>query len=306
MAFFLGIDGGGSKTTCVVGDEAAILGRSTTSGSNVLKVGEKSARQALQEAIERACAQANLTPAQIQRSCIGLAGAARTEVREIVQRILAEILPSSFEIISDMEIALEAAFGKGPGVVVISGTGSVAYGRNPKGQTVRAGGWGHAISDEGSGYWIGKTAVATAVNEGEDSKDTCLLKMIAKAWGVSTHQQVVKVANSVPMPDFAALFPIVQQAAEKQNKQAITVLTSAGEELAKLADAVVTGVFTSSDHVRVAMSGGVFAHSSLVREVFYNCVKAAHRRAELVDQLVEPVLGALQRARRPTRNEHLG
>ena len=60
-------------------------------------------------------------------------------------------------------IALEAAFGSGPGVIVIAGTGSIAYGRNREGQTARAGGWGFAISDEGSGHWIGRTAVAAAI-----------------------------------------------------------------------------------------------------------------------------------------------
>ena len=305
MAFFLGVDGGGSKTSCIVGDETSILGNSVTAGSNVLRVGKESARQALHEAIRRACATAGIIPAKIQRACIGLAGAARPEVRDTVQQIVADVLPGNFEITGDMEIALEAAFNDGPGVIVIAGTGSIAYGRSAEGQTARAGGWGSAISDEGSGYWIGRTAVAIAVNEGEGAKDVCLLKMIAKAWSVSTHQQVVMAANSVPVPDFAALFPIVQQAAGKQNKQALKVLTAAGEELGKLAKAVIVQTFAAGDDVRVAMSGGVFAHSPQVREVFYNCVKAEYPGIKLADQVVEPVLGALQRARRTARRENV-
>jgi glucosamine kinase len=306
VAIFLGIDGGGSKTACVVGDESSILGHSTTTGSNVLKVGEDAARQALHEAVRRACANAKITPAQIQRSCIGLAGAARPEVREIVQRIVAAVLPENLEIVGDMEIALEAAFGDGPGVIVIAGTGSIAYARNAHGQTARAGGWGPAISDEGSGYWIGRLAVATAVEHGEDTKDACLLKIIAKAWGLSTHAEVVIAANALPPPDFAALFPLVQQAAEKQNQQAIRVLTAAGEELAKLARSAITRAFADTHDVRVGMSGGVFAHSAQVREVFYNCLKAEYPGITLSDQVVEPVLGALQRARRLTRKDNAG
>jgi N-acetylglucosamine kinase-like BadF-type ATPase len=297
VAIFLGIDGGGSKTSCLVGDETSILGSTVTAGSNVLRVGKESARQALHEAIRQACAKANITPAHIQCACVGLAGAARPGVRDTVQQILAEVLPGNFEITGDIEIALEAAFNDDPGVIVIAGTGSIAYGRNAQGQTAREGGWGFAISDEGSGYWIGKTAVATVVNEGEDAKDVCLLKMIAKAWSVSTHQQVVVAANSIPSPDFAALFPIVQQAAEKQNKQALKVLIAAGEELAKLAKSVIDRAFTNTDDVRIAMSGGVFAHSPQVREVFYNCLKAEYPKVNLIDRVVEPVLGALQRAR---------
>jgi glucosamine kinase len=305
VAFFLGIDGGGSKTSCIVGDETSVLGTSVTAGSNLLRVGQESAQHALHEAIRQACAEANVAPQQIQRACIGLAGAARPDVRDTVQQIVAEVLPGNVEITGDMEIALEAAFNDDPGVIVIAGTGSIAYGRNAEGQTTRAGGWGFAISDEGSGYWIGKTAVATVVNAGESAKDVCLLKMIAKAWSVSTHQQVVMAANSVPLPDFAALFPIVQQAADKQNKQAVRVLAAAGEELGKLAKSVIAQTFATRDDVHVAMSGGVFAHSAQVREVFYNCVKAEYPGIKLVDRVVEPVLGALQRARRMARTENV-
>ena len=68
-------------------------------------------------------------------------------------------------------IALEAAFGSGPGVIVIAGTGSIAYGRNREGQTARAGGWGFAISDEGSGHWIGRTAVAAAIGAWDEDPE---------------------------------------------------------------------------------------------------------------------------------------
>ena len=301
MAVFLGIDGGGSKTSCLIGDEKSVLGSGMAAGSNVVRLGENSARQALHEAIRHACASANVIPAQIQRACAGLAGAARPEVQDAVRRIIAEVISGNIEITSDMEITLEAAFGEGPGVIVIAGTGSIAYGRNVQGQTARAGGWGFAISDEGSGYWIGKTAVATAVKEGEQIQDTCLLKAIAKSWGVTTHQQVVMAANGMPAPDFAALFSVVQKAAEKQNKQAREVLTQAGKELVVLAEDVLSRVFTEADSVPVAMSGGVFAHSSQVREVFYNRLSKEYPNVQLIEDVVEPVHGALQRARKHAR-----
>ena len=108
---------------------------------------------------------------EISRVCVGLAGAARPEISELVRGMVSETLsgeikPAEIKIVGDMVIALEAAFGSGPGVIVIAGTGSIAYGRNSKGQTARAGGWGFAISDEGSGHWIGRTAVAAALVHG--------------------------------------------------------------------------------------------------------------------------------------------
>lgn len=301
MAFFLGIDGGGSKTSCVVGDDLSILGRGTSGGSNIVRLGKESARHSLHEAIHQACAAAKITPKQIHQGCAGLAGAARAEVRDTAQRIIAEIIPSKIEVTADMEIALEAAFGDGAGVIVIAGTGSIAYGRNTKGETTRAGGWGFAISDEGSGYWIGRTAVAIAVAEGEQTQDTCLLKLIAKAWGVTAHQEIVLKANASPAPDFAALFPIVVQAAEKQNKQAQTVLGRAASELAGLAKDVINRAFTDQANVPVAMSGGVFAHSTQVREDFSKQLSAECPQTRLTHEVVEPVQGALQRARKQSR-----
>jgi glucosamine kinase len=301
VAIFLGIDGGGSKTSCLIGDESSVLGSGTSAGSNVIRVGEEIARQSLHQAIREACAAANVTPAQIEYACVGLAGAARPEIQDVVHLIIAEIIPGKIEVTADMEITLEAAFGDGPGVIVIAGTGSIAYGRNAQEQTARAGGWGFAISDEGSGYWIGRTAVATAVHEGEQTQDTCLLKAIAKSWGVTTHQQVVMTANGTPAPDFAALFPIVLKAAEKQNKQAREVLMQASKELVGLAEEVINQVFPDTDSVAVAMSGGVFAHSSQVREVFYNRLSKEYPNVQLIEDVVEPVQGALQRARKQAR-----
>ena len=181
MAIFLGIDGGGSKTSCLIGDETSILGSGSAAGSNVVRVGETQAREALSTAIRQACAVAQVTPSQIQRVCVGLAGAARPEVRDRVFAIISELIPGEVEVVGDIVITLQAAFGTGPGVIVIAGTGSIAYGRNTEGQTARAGGWGFAISDEGSGHWIGRTLVAAAIRASDESANQMKAKARAPA-----------------------------------------------------------------------------------------------------------------------------
>ena len=135
--------------------------------------------------------------------------------------------------VTDAVIALEAAFGPGPGVIVIAGTGSVAYGRNVAGQTAHAGGWGFAISDEGSGHWIGRTAVSgvmRAYDEGRadaDARNTLLPAGIMRAWGVGTHGQLVLAANATPARDFAGLFPEVLRAADAGDASAADAETAA-------------------------------------------------------------------------------
>src|SRR6266567_1948460 len=99
VAIFLGIDGGGSKTSCLIGDETSILGAGTAPGSNPVRVGEARAREALAAAIRQACAVANIRPSQIQRTCAGVAGAARSEVRNPTHRFIAELVPGEVDVV---------------------------------------------------------------------------------------------------------------------------------------------------------------------------------------------------------------
>jgi glucosamine kinase len=302
MAFYLGIDGGASKTACLVGDGNSVLGRGNAGSSNLVRVGEAKARESLAEAIGQACAQASITPMQLARTCVGMAGAARTEIGQVAHRVMADLVSGEVEIVGDMVIALEAAFGGGPGVVVIAGTGSIAFGANAEAQIARAGGWGFAVSDEGSGYWIGCAAVAAAMRAHDAGGRPLLIENIMNFWKVETFEQLVLAANASPPPDFAALFPVVLSAAEANDPLARDVLTRAGNELAALAKIVVRRVFAEGGNVPVAMSGGVFANSALVRQVFYNSLRSEYPDAAVKSAVVEPVQGALALARKAAQH----
>ena len=300
MAIFLGIDGGGSKTSCLVGDEASILGAGMAAGSNVVRVGEAQAREALATAIRQACTVANIAPPQIHRVCVGLAGAGQPDINELVLRIISELIPCKIEVVGDMVIALEAAFGRGPGVIVIAGTGSIAYGRNAEGQTVRAGGWGFAISDEGSGHWIGRAAVAATMRafDEDQGENKPRLDILMKPWRMETHEQLVLAANATAPHDFAALFPAVLSLADSGDRIARQVLAHAGTELAALAKIVIRRLLPQLGAVPVAMSGGVFRSSALVRQVFYTSLRSEHPDAAIGPSVIEPVRGALELARK--------
>jgi glucosamine kinase len=304
VAIYLGIDGGGSKSSCLIGDETSVLGAGTGGPSNVVRVGEAQARESLTTAIYQACRVANLEPSQIGSVCVGLAGAARPEISELVTDIIAEVLsgkikPAQIKVVGDMVIALEAAFGSGPGVIVIAGTGSIAYARNAEGQTARAGGWGFAISDEGSGHWIGRTAVAAAIGARDEDpgQNVPLIDILLKSWRLETIEQLVPAANATPPPDFAALFPSVLMLADSGDCIARDVMSQAGAHLATLVETLLRRSFPSSEAVPVAMSGGVFASSALVRQVFYNTLSSTHPNAVLTPGVIEPVRGALALAR---------
>jgi glucosamine kinase len=308
VAYYLGVDGGGSKTTCAVADESTLLATFSAGPSNITRVGQVRARESLHEAVRQACAAAGIDPRQVQRACIGVAGAGRDEIAGAVRQMVAELIPAEIEVVGDMQIALAAAFAAGPGVLVIAGTGSIAYGRNARGATARAGGWGYAISDEGSAHWIGRHAVAgllRTIDEsiGEDAQAVAeglpLFCELQAAWKLHSLDEFVRSANS--NPDFAALFPAILAAADAGDEVAQQVLTQASRELAKLAGIVVRRLFTDDtgklSAIPLAMAGGVFRYSPRVREVFCDEVHKLTLEVEVNPQVVEPVAGALTIAR---------
>jgi glucosamine kinase len=295
VAIFLGIDGGGSKTTCVVGNEAEILGTGAAGPSNVVRVGEERARESLTEAIRQACAAADISPWDLQKTCIGIAGGGRSEVSSTVRRILAEIVSGEIEVVGDMITTLEAAFGAGPGVIVIAGTGSVAYGRNSAGELVRVGGWGYAVSDEGSAHWIGREAVSAGLRAEDEGAKSELLNAVQGVWSLASREQLIVAANS--RPDFAVLFPTVATQADAGDAVARDVLNRAGRELARLGKMAIGELFRDAASVQVGMSGGVFQHSAIVRELFYNEISSGHPNAVIGSRIVDPVEGALRMAR---------
>ena len=302
MSYFLGIDGGGTKTTCAVGDETSLLATATAGPSNIVRVGESEARESLLRSVRQACAAAGIAPDEVVRTCVGGAGAARPELAAVVRRILAEILATPIDVVGDMQTALEAAFDTGPGVIVNAGTGSFAYGRNRQGKTLRAGGWGFAIGDEGSAHWIGHEAVSAVLRDSERREDAAtlnessLVKGLYKAWGVNSLLDLARAGNSLPPPDFAVLFPAVAGSGDEVARQ---VLRKAARELAELAGVVIRRLFLQEDGiVPVAMTGGVFRHAEIVRQVFYNELRKLEPRAQLNPEVVDPVEGALRMARR--------
>jgi N-acetylglucosamine kinase-like BadF-type ATPase len=296
----------------VVADENNILGTATSTGSNITRHGEACVREALHAGVRDACAAARIDPANVVSACIGLSGAGRPEVRDAVTRMMREVLHGQIEVVTDLETTLEAAFGDGPGVITIAGTGSIAYGRDAAGQTARAGGWGLAISDEGSGQWIGRAAVSAVLGATDAGEDPALLKPILELWKLTTLDELVRHANASPPPDFSSLVPLVLDVAENPRPSgawtghptdpvAQSVLRRAGGELAILAASVMRRLFGAQASVRVAMAGGVFRQSEVVRRVFYNGVNAEFPQATVQAEIVDAVDGALARARKAMR-----
>lgn len=288
MSFFLGIDGGGSKTEWVLADEAgAVLARATTAGANLRRVTPAELRATLRDGVEKLRRTAALPSLAFEAVCAGFAGAGDSQARAMAREVLADLLhPRWLYVVGDMEVALEAAVGAGRGVVLVAGTGSVAYGRNDLGQQARAGGEGPEAGDAGSGYDIGRRALDAARRACSREPQTILARMLRE----SLETQAIE--------EIAALVPHVVEAARAGDPTARGILAQAGTALAGLAVTVLRELNLLDTEVRVATTGGVFAASAEVFARVREELGAAAPRATVEPLRVAPAEGAVRLGQR--------
>src|ERR671916_3179556 len=168
----IGIDGGGTKTRAVVADERGRWIADVVGPGSAVRPGqvERSA-QVITDVVRDALASCEMTHVRPKVLCVGVAGVGRDPEREALwQALLARDLADEVVIHAGFAVALDDAFGDGPGILLIAGTGSVAFGRGPSGTFGRAGGWGPIFGDEGSGQWLGRRALS-AVAAAADGRE---------------------------------------------------------------------------------------------------------------------------------------
>jgi N-acetylglucosamine kinase-like BadF-type ATPase len=297
MSFVLGIDGGGSKTAAAVSNGASVFLSQSARGCNLNTVPRDTACAALKEAVQGALAAARILPQDISAVCAGIAGAASSEVAAKISAILAELIPEvPIRVVGDAVIALEAAFSGGPGVVCISGTGSVALGRNERGDSTRAGGWGRMVSDEGSGHWIGQRAVSGCLRALDQGRSSGLIQELMEHWHIVTREQLVLRCHSDSIPNFSDLFPVVLRAADAGDPLANEILSNAAVKLARITQIVLRRLWQANCYQQVAITGSVFAHSERVRYIYGNLLRSDRPDIHIRLSHRHPIEGALDMA----------
>ncbi len=300
MSLFLAIDAGGTKTRCVLANETRILGRASTGSIKLMRVSEPEATARLQAMLTEVFTAAGVKPHEVTRTCIGLAGLTIQAVRVWAERELGKTVGGDLLLAGDEEIALDGTFRGGPGILVIAGTGSNVMGRAADGAMYHAGGWGPALADEGSGYWIGQESLRAGFWAHDRGVATTLLTEIGEFWNTRTLGEIVEKANLRPGPDFAALAPIVVRCAQQGDELAAAVLERAGAELAEQIALVALKMTESGgdEAVQVAHTGSVLEHIALVRSSMIAALHHSSPALTVIEAPADPLEGALWRARR--------
>jgi N-acetylglucosamine kinase-like BadF-type ATPase len=308
MSHFLAIDAGGTKTRCLLADETRILGRAVTGSVKLMRVGEAEASSRLRAMLEEVSLAAGIGLHQITHTCVGIAGVSIDAVRHWAERTISDLVGGDLLLVGDEEVALDGAFRGGPGILIIAGTGSNILGRAADGAMYHTGGWGPAIGDEGSGFWIGHEALRMGFWAKDRNIETTLLTEIGEQWGAKSLGEIVEIANARPGPDFPALTPLVVRCAEAGDELAVAVLERAGVELAEQVALVALKMKESGRKrkVEAAYTGSVLEHISLVRSTMIAALKASSPDVKVVEGAVDALEGALWRAREAGKSTHDG
>lgn len=299
----IGVDGGGSKTRVLVGTaEGEVL--ATVDGPKSAVSPGQAARSAdvIADLVTKALGEIAQPGSVFPRVLYcGVAGTGREEERRALHAALdAKELAEEVVIDSDGLIAMYDAFEDRAGILLVVGTGSIAYGRSPAGEIVRCGGWGPAFGDEGSGGWIGKRAlgIVAASSDGREPA-TALLFPILAATGCEDVEDLIPWAAAADARAFATLAPVVFSTAAAGDQRASALITLAAEELVLHIRALARQLFTDERAaVAVALSGGLMDRGSPLRKRLEQRLKSAVPGANLRSEEVLPARGALRAAAR--------
>lgn len=298
----VGVDGGGSKTHVIVADEKGREIATLTGAPSAVRPGE-----ALHSAeVIGALVRDTLTIAEREgvrpRSLVvGVAGIGREKERKALVRALAgEGLADEVQAVADAEIAMTDAFGDGPGVLLISGTGSVAFGRSPTGEFRRCGGWGPDCGDEGSGAWIGRRALSVVTSSHDQREpDTRLVGAVLTALELEEVDDLVTWAAQATPKTLAALAVPVVTLASERDLRANSICTIAAEELVLHVRTLARQLFVDERaSVPVALAGGMLRRGSFLRRLVEHRLKSAVPGAHLHGEDVVPARGAVKMAQR--------
>ncbi len=296
MEYVIGIDGGGTKSLLHMMDcDGNFIVELDGGPLNLNATGKEAVQAELNELLFRAADRSGLPLANCRALCLGAAGAARSDERAIIEGMLRELgLRGIIEVTNDAENALAAGCEGREGVVVIAGTGSLAFGRDRDGRVCRAGGWGHLIGDEGSGYAIASRAVAAAMRSFDGREPpTELLPRLMEAIGIESPEQFISfVYRQAGKQHIAALARIVNEAYLAGDQKAAHILTEAADELALMALTVLGKLRFDVQPIPLVCSGGVFSRIDAVYERFVQQVSASSFPIETIKPTRNAAYGA--------------
>jgi glucosamine kinase len=299
LTVFVGIDAGGTRATAVVIDEGGTMLARAAGGAGLITTADPSnGAAALAELAKRALDQANIAgPAAVL--CCAVAGAGREQERRALEVELQRVAPATLVIVrADAEAALFDGLNDDAGILLIAGTGSIAWGRSADGRIERVGGWGQLLGDEGSGYAIGLAALRAAVRMHDGrGVSTSLVARIVAVTGLTALSDLIRWTDGASKGAIAALAPVVFDAARQGDVAAAEIAAVAAHELADQVEALYRRLAPWPEPPRIALAGGLLSPGGPLRELVTLAIRDRIPSAVVLEKAVDGARGAAELAR---------
>jgi glucosamine kinase len=294
----LGIDAGGTKTVCLLAnDRGEILAEARGSGANLQVMGELGVEKVLHRVMEDTLADRDISPDAI---CLGIAGVDRPRDAQAVDDIMRRIgHQTRTVVVNDALVALVAGAGDQPGVVLVAGTGSIAYGRDAAGRAARAGGWGYLLGDEGSGFWIGRRALSAIVRAADGrGPSTQLAELVMARLNLVRPSDLIRETyyRDLRRTAIAGLAPLVEQARDGGDAVAAEILKQAAFELTAAASSVISKLGMRGEVFPTILAGGIFKAVPWLADEVSRLMSEIAPRTQASVLAVEPAVGAVRLA----------
>jgi glucosamine kinase len=303
MSYFLALDAGGTKADYVLADDTQVLARVRTGTIKRMRADETTALGRLKAGLKELETISGISMEKVTRSCVGTAGETVPLVADWLRQEIGKRVSGELLLLGDVEIALDAAFPGTGGVIALAGTGSNVAGRTYSGIVTSAGGWGPALADQGSGHRIGQQALRSIFLAYDEGCPTSLLSAVLDFWSLKSIEHLVACANTTPGPEVSQLAPLVLRCSSEGDAVASEVLRREGEDLAHLVVLVIRRLL-AADPDRLpglAFAGSIMENLPPVREALIAAVHREFPGVQIMAGVVDPVQGALWRARKGLR-----
>jgi len=303
MAYYLAVDAGGTKTEFLLAEEDRELGRAVTGTIKRVNVDAYTAARNLRDALSELEQTTGVRMTAVTRTCVGTSGNTVPLVTDWLREGFAKHVSGPLLLVGDVEIALDAAFFGGCGILALAGTGSNVAARAGNGEIMTAGGWGPILADQGAGHWIGIEGLRRGFLARDEGRPTELLEAARRLWNLPTVDALIEFANTQPPPRYGSQFAReVVDLADQGDAIAQEILEQGGRDLAHLVRLLIERMRAiegdSFEVPAVAFAGSILAHVERMRKSIEYTLRLRYPDIRILEQPVDPVRGALWRAMR--------
>jgi N-acetylglucosamine kinase-like BadF-type ATPase len=298
MMYYLGIDGGGTKTAFEIIDENGnILSSFKTETCNYIQIGKENFGRVIKEGAIGVCSKANISISDVYFSCIGIPSfdEIASDTSELKNIAMTALQSSNVKCVNDVEVAWSGSLACEPGINLLAGTGSMGYGVDQKNNAVRVGGWGYFCGDEGSAYWLGKKLIElfSKQADGRIEKDKTY-DIVREEFDITSDFDFISVIYNklkFKRDEIAKLQLLLNKAAEQGDRYAVDLYRQAAYELSLIVSAIIDKLnFDVDKSVIVSYSGGIFKAGDIIMAPLKDYV--AKYNVTLKEPLLSPVTGA--------------